>query len=73
MALMDPDKPLSSEIIEVLMVNKKHLTSTYLSGKISCTIIIPREIAKKYKIDKPCYVSVEETEAGILVKKVEGY
>lgn len=49
---------------------KKKLTTTYLSGKLSTTIIIPIEIARRFGIDKPSYVSVEETPEGILVKKV---
>ena len=49
----------------------KRITTTYLSGQISCTLIIPRDIAKKYGIDKPSTVSVEGTDKGILIKKVD--
>jgi hypothetical protein len=48
----------------------KNITHTYISGKFSTTLIIPIEIAKKYKIDKPSNVIVEETNDGILIRKL---
>jgi hypothetical protein len=50
---------------------RKHITSTYVSGQTSCTIIIAKEIAKKYGIDEPSHVVVEGTEKGILIRKLE--
>ena len=50
---------------------EKDITTTYLSGKTSCTIIIAKEIAKKYGIDEPSHVVVEGTEKGILIRKLE--
>jgi hypothetical protein len=47
------------------------LTTTYISGKISTTLIIPIEMARRYGIDKPSNVIVEETENGILIRKIE--
>jgi hypothetical protein len=49
----------------------KKITTTYLSGNISTTLIIPIETARKYGIDKPSNVVVEETANGILIKKIE--
>jgi adenosine deaminase len=49
----------------------KRITHTYLSGKLSTTLIIPIETARKYGIDKPSNVIVEETDDGILIKKLE--
>lgn len=49
----------------------KNITHTYLSGKFSTTLIIPIEIARKYNIDKPSNVVVEETKEGILIRKLE--
>lgn len=46
----------------------KEITHTFVSGKLSTAIIIPKNIARKYKIDKPTNVIVEETENGILIK-----
>jgi hypothetical protein len=49
----------------------KNITHTYLSGKFSTTLIIPIEIARKYRIDKPSNVVVEETKEGILIKRLD--
>ena len=57
--------------IETNNVIEKDITTTYLSGKTSCTIIIAKEIAKKYGIDEPSHVIVEGTEKGILIRKLE--
>ena len=51
--------------------NKKDVTTTFLTGKMSCTLIIPKEIAKEYGIDKPSHVVVEATDEGILINKLE--
>jgi hypothetical protein len=51
--------------------NQKDITTTFMSGKTSCTIIIAKEIAKKYGLDKPSHVVVEGTEKGILIRKIE--
>jgi hypothetical protein len=57
--------------IETNRIAEKDITTTYLSGKTSCTIIIAKEIAKKYGIDEPSHVVVEGTEKGILIRKLE--
>ena len=49
----------------------KKLTHIFLSGKLSATLIIPISIARKYGLDRPSNVLVEEREDGILIKKVE--
>lgn len=49
----------------------RKVTTTYLSGKISTTLIIPIEMARRYGIDKPSNVIVEETDKGILIRKIE--
>ena len=48
----------------------KRITNTFLSGKLSSTLITPIKIARKYGVDKPSNVIVEEHEEGILVRKV---
>ncbi|HYA83767.1 MAG TPA: hypothetical protein VEH06_10020 [Candidatus Bathyarchaeia archaeon] len=40
-----------------------------ISGKISTTLIIPIEIARRHGLDKPAYVVIEETPQGILIRK----
>ena len=53
------------------MVDNKKITSTFLTGKISSTIIIPIETARKYGLDKPSNVIIEEISEGILIKKLK--
>lgn len=48
----------------------KKITHTFLSGRLSATLIIPIDIARKYGIDKPANVVVEERDEGILIKKL---
>lgn len=50
---------------------RKKIPSTFLSGTKSCTLIIGKEIAKRYGIDEPSHVIVEGTAEGILIRKLE--
>jgi bifunctional DNA-binding transcriptional regulator/antitoxin component of YhaV-PrlF toxin-antitoxin module len=52
------------------MNRSKNVTHTYISGKFSTTLIIPIQTARKYGIEKPSNVIVEETEEGILIRKL---
>jgi AbrB family looped-hinge helix DNA binding protein len=49
----------------------KEITKTWLTGQCSCTLIIPKEIAKKFNLDEPAHVIVEETKDGILIRRLE--
>ena len=49
----------------------KEITKTWLAGQSSCTLVIPKETARQYEIDKPSYVVVEKQPEGILIKKFE--
>jgi bifunctional DNA-binding transcriptional regulator/antitoxin component of YhaV-PrlF toxin-antitoxin module len=49
----------------------KELTKTFLSGKLSATLIIPIEIARRHGLDEPSHVIVEERPDGILVRRLE--
>jgi hypothetical protein len=49
----------------------KEIVPIYLSNGLSSTLVIPINLARKYQIDKPSYVTVEGTEEGILIKKME--
>ena len=50
--------------------NKKEIIKTWLTGKHSCTLVIPREFAKEYGLDEPTHVIVEGTSKGILIRKL---
>jgi hypothetical protein len=49
----------------------KEIAPIFLSNKISSTLIIPIGIARRYGLDRPSHVVLEETEGGILIKKLE--
>lgn len=51
------------------MQENQKIPFTYLTGKLSATLIISMEIAKRNGLEKPTDVIVEETENGILIKK----
>ena len=48
----------------------RKVTHTFLSGRLSATLIIPIDTARKYGLDRPANVIVEEREEGILIKKL---
>jgi len=50
---------------------KKEIIKTWLTGKCSCTLIVPIELARACKMDKPGHVIVEKVENGILIRKLE--
>jgi hypothetical protein len=56
---------------ELTPKSNKGITKTWLTGQKSCTLIIPREIARKYGLEEPSHIVVEETSAGILIRKLE--
>jgi hypothetical protein len=49
----------------------KKITHIFLSGKLSSTLIIPIDIARKKGLDKPTNVTVEEMSDGIFIRKLE--
>jgi hypothetical protein len=49
----------------------KRVVHTFLSGKVSATLIIPLETARKYGLDKPSDAIVEETQSGILIRRLD--
>jgi bifunctional DNA-binding transcriptional regulator/antitoxin component of YhaV-PrlF toxin-antitoxin module len=49
----------------------KEITKTFLSGKLSATLIIPIETARRYGLDQPSHVVVEERDEGILIRRIE--
>jgi len=51
--------------------HNKGISKIFLINKLSATLIIPIEIARKYGLDKPVNVLVEETDAGILLRRLD--
>jgi len=51
--------------------NKEIVRTTWLTGKTSCTLVIPKEFAKEYGLDQPSHVLVEKQSDGILIKKLQ--
>jgi hypothetical protein len=40
------------------------------SGKLSATLVIPIEIARRYGLEKPAHVIIEERPDGILIRRI---
>jgi hypothetical protein len=51
--------------------NKKEIIKTWLAGQCSCTLVVPKDFAKEYGLDRPSNVILEKTANGILIKKLE--
>lgn len=49
----------------------KEVTKTFLSGKLSATLIIPIEMARRHGLEKPAHIVVEEKPEGILIRKLQ--
>ncbi len=52
-------------------VNNKEIIKTWLTGQTSCTLVIPKDFAKEYGLDKPSHVIIEKKPDGLLIKKLE--
>ena len=52
-------------------MNSKEISKIFLINKISATLIIPIEIARRYGLNEPTHVIVEETSEGILIRKLK--
>jgi len=40
--------------------NSKQIVRTWITGKSSCTLVIPKEFAKEYGLDHPSHVVIEK-------------
>jgi hypothetical protein len=49
----------------------KQITRTWLAGHCSCTLVIPKDFAKDFGLDKPSHVILEKKSDGILIRKLE--
>jgi hypothetical protein len=57
--------------LDIQYMGSKKIKSTFLSGKLSATIVIPIDIARKHGLNRPSEVIVEDTEHGILIRKID--
>jgi bifunctional DNA-binding transcriptional regulator/antitoxin component of YhaV-PrlF toxin-antitoxin module len=52
-------------------MKSKEITKTWISGQSSCTLIIPKSVAREYGLVEPSHVIVQGTPEGILIRKLE--
>jgi len=50
--------------------DQKRISPIFLSNRLSSTLIIPIDLARKYSIDRPSHVTIEDTQNGLLIKKL---
>jgi hypothetical protein len=53
------------------MKDDRKFSYTYLTRRLSVTLVIPIDIARKHGLDNPAEVVIKETEDGILIKRNE--
>ena len=51
--------------------NSKQIVRTWITGKSSCTLVIPKDFAKEYGLDTPSHVVIEKRHDGMLIKKLD--
>jgi hypothetical protein len=51
--------------------NNKEITKTWISGKKSCTLVIPKKLVKEFGLEPPTHVILEKHPHGILIRKLE--
>ena len=52
-------------------IDDKEIGKTWITGKKSCTLVIPKRFAKEYGLEKPTHVIVERRSDGLLIRKLE--
>jgi hypothetical protein len=50
---------------------KIRIAPIFLSNGLSASIIVPIDLTRKYDIDRPSHVTIQDTQNGILIKKLE--
>jgi len=53
------------------ITESKEIIRTWLTGKSSCTLVIPKEFAKEYGLDIPSHVIIEKKTDGLFIKKLD--
>jgi len=49
----------------------KEIAKTWITGKKSCTLVIPKRFATECGLEEPTHVVIEKTPDGILIRKLE--
>ena len=62
----------SNEVMNEKQEIEKFICPIFLSNKVSASIIIPKDLARKYEINQPCHVTLTDTQNGILIRKLIG-
>jgi hypothetical protein len=62
---------ISLTISGFILTEMKEITKTFLTGKLSATLVISIEIARRNGLEKHAHVIIEERPEGILIKKLE--
>ena len=50
--------------------NSKQIKRIWITGKSSCTLVIPKEFATEYGLDHASHVVIEKIAEGLLIKKL---
>ena len=51
--------------------DNKEITKTWLTGNSSCTLVIPKNFAKEYGLDKPSHIIIEKRPDGLLIRRLD--
>lgn len=51
--------------------SSKKIAPIFLTNKLSATLIIPIDLARRHGIDGPSHVIIEDTANGIVIRKLE--
>ena len=57
-------------MLDINSQGTQKIAPIFLTNKISATLIIPIELARKYQLNEPSHVVLEERDEGILIKKI---
>ena len=49
---------------------KQEISKIWMTNKLSATLVIPIKFARKHKLDKPSHVIVEDSEKGIIIRRL---
>lgn len=47
------------------------LSKIWLANGISSTMVIPKRLAERYRLDQPCAIVMEEKDEGILIRRLD--
>jgi len=48
----------------------KEITKTWITGKKSCTLVIPKRFAIEYGLGEPTHIVIEKRDDGLLIRKL---